>query len=141
MAGTSPTQPHPAPAMPMARPRSPSHAGQRQPGTERAERADRLSTTLLSYARAFDTLQLTGRLQSWVPGCPSVPSKNRSSTARGHTCFPWYPVTVAKKINPSILLCSSSCKETNLAKSEVLANSVVSQDICALMQKLVFATE
>lgn len=145
-AGTSPTQPHPAPRMPVAEPRSPSHAGQRQPGTEHAgratrKRADRLPTTLLSYARAFDTLQLTGRLQSRVPGCPSVPSKNRSSTACGHTRFPWYPIMGAKTLNPPILLCSSSCRETNLAKSEILANSVVSQDICALMQKLVFAIE
>lgn len=98
-----------------------------------------MPTTLPSYARAFDTLQLTGRLWSWVPGCPSVPSKSRSSAARGHTHFPWYPITGGKK--KKYILCSSSRKETNLAKSEVLANYVVSQDIRALMQKLGFTIE
>lgn len=77
-------------------------------------------TTGTWHIWALDPLQLLG--QSWA-----LPAPPRSA----HHSLPWHPVR--RKINPKplwVLLCISSCREINLAQSDVLL-----QDIWASMQK------
>lgn len=61
-------------------------------------------------------------------------------SVRGALAFPGTP-TWGQKSPAPILLCFSSCKDTSLAKPELLGPSLLSQEIPALMQKLVRAVE
>lgn len=139
-AGMSPAQPHPAPGMPVAQTRSPSLAGQRQPSSESAGRTTRtrgdcLPTALLSYARAFDTLQLTAGCRA---GCLAARPRLQRIAHQPQAGSLASPVPSNEGKNNSPVL---PCSKTNIAESEVLANAAVSQNICALMQKLIFAIE